>query len=120
MGGGGATLLAFLLVVEMIGCRLLYNYSIPYLLKVNFLLGPLTFALLIISMTSHFKVNNRVLQWLGVNAFAIYILQRISMILVSHLGWNQNGLVFAAIVIPLTMLIVVLYNTLTNRIIKFL
>ena len=120
MGGGGLILLAFLLVVEMIGCRLLYNYSIPYLLKVNFLLGPLTFALLIISMTSHFKVNNRVLQWLGVNAFAIYILQRISMILVSHLGWNQNGLVFAAIVIPLTMLIVVLYNTLTNRIIKFL
>ena len=116
----GVILLAFLLVVEMIGCRLLYNYSIPYLLKVNFLLGPLTFALLIISMTSHFKVNNRVLQWLGVNAFAIYILQRISMILVSHLGWNQNGLVFAAIVIPLTMLIVVLYNTLTNRIIKFL
>lgn len=73
------------------------------------------FAVFIVLFTMKVKIDNKVLRWLGVNSFAIYILQRLSMILASHLGWNNNALVFATIVIPATLLISAVFTVAINK-----
>jgi len=82
------------------------------------ILIPLSFTSFIVALTAKVKFGNAVLHWLGVNAFAIYILQRLAMIVASHYGWNVNGLAFAGIVIPMTLAIVVIYTAFTDRVLK--
>lgn len=55
------------------------------------------FCVLVVWITMKVKVCNRLLAWLGANAFAIYILQRIPMILLAYFGLNQNPYLFAAL-----------------------
>lgn len=73
------------------------------------------FALIVILLTMKIKIDNKCLRWLGKQAFSIYILQRIAMIVGSHIGLNENGLVFAAFVVPVTLLIAAGYTAITNR-----
>lgn len=68
------------------------------------------FALLTVVLTMKLKLHNRALAWLGVNAFAIYILQRLAMITCEHFGLNREPLLFAAVVIPSTLLIAAAYT----------
>ena len=74
-----------------------------------------TFALIVILLTMKVKIDNKCLRWLGKQAFSIYILQRIAMIVGTHIGLNNNGLVFATFVIPVTLLIAVVYTAMTDR-----
>lgn len=73
------------------------------------------FAMLVLLLTMKIKLDNPALRWLGVNAFAIYILQRLAMILGQHFGWNKNAVLFACFVIPATLLISAIYTAGTNR-----
>lgn len=73
------------------------------------------FALLTVFLTMKMKLHNRVLHWLGVNAFAIYILQRLAMITCEHFGLNREPLLFAAVVIPSTLLIASAYTAAFKR-----
>lgn len=73
------------------------------------------FALLIVLLTMKLRIHNRALNWLGINAFAIYILQRLAMIVCAHLGLNTGAPLFFAIVIPATLLIAAIYTAATNR-----
>lgn len=76
------------------------------------------FALIVILLTMKVKIDNKYLRWLGKQAFSIYILQRIAMIVGSHIGLNEKGLVFAAFVVPVTLLIAAIYTAMTDRINK--
>lgn len=76
------------------------------------------FAVLVVLLTMKIKIDNQVLRWLGTNAFAIYILQRLLMILGTHLGWNTNAILFACFVVPTTLLISAIYTAVTNKLNK--
>lgn len=83
----------------------------------SFVASPL-FGVLVIVLTTRVKIGNPVLNWLGINAFSIYILQRISMILASEAGINNRPLLFMAIVIPATLLIAAVFTAITTKIDK--
>ena len=63
------------------------------------------FCLLVVVFSMKVQVGNPVLRWLGVNAFAIYILQRLPMNVLSHLGVNRQIAVFVPVAIILTLLL---------------
>lgn len=73
------------------------------------------FALDLVLLTMKLKMDNAALRWLGVNAFAIYILQRLAMIICTRFGFNENAVLFACIVIPATLLIASVFTAATNR-----
>lgn len=83
------------------------------------LLASSFFALLLVMLTMKLRIHNRALNWLGVNAFAIYILQRLAMILCARAGLNADALTFFAAVIPATLLIAAVYTAATNRLLAF-
>lgn len=74
------------------------------------------FAFVVILATMRIRVGNPALQWLGANAFAIYILQRIPMIIATEFGINVNPILFMAIVIPSSLLIAGSFTRFTNKI----
>lgn len=92
------------------GNKLMYGIS----LLISFLTSSV-FAALIVVMTMKIKVDNKILRWLGVNSFAIYILQHLAMILAAHFGWNDSAIIFATIVIPSTLLISAVFTAGVNK-----
>lgn len=78
----------------------------------------IVFALFLVLLTMKLKIDNKVLRWLGTNAFAIYILQRLAMILGEYLEWNNRDMIFAAFVIPATLIIAAIFTAATNKINK--
>lgn len=74
------------------------------------------FGVLIVMITMRFHIGNAVLYWLGINAFSIYILQRIPMIIISELGFNGNHILFSIIVFPLVFILAWGFTRLTNLI----
>lgn len=87
-----------------------------YLGLAGYLIASSVFALLVVMITMKLKFDNAVLRWLGGNAFAIYILQRLAMIVCAHYGINGRPLLFAAIVIPSTLLIAALFTSFTGKV----
>lgn len=83
---------------------------------VVFVLTSSVFSILIVLLTMKIKLDNQALRWLGENAFAIYILQRITMILGRHWEWNKNALLFACFVVPATLLIAAIFTVGTKKI----
>lgn len=74
------------------------------------------FGIAVILISMRLKLGNAALYWLGTNAFAIYMLQRLPMIIATELGINKFPLLFMAVVIPITLLIAAGFTALTNRI----
>lgn len=66
----------------------------------------LIFPVLLSLILMKISIKNSVLLWLGKNSFAIYILQRIPMIILSELGLSDyNKYLFAGTVFAITILI---------------
>lgn len=86
------------------------------------LLAPLfngiLFPLIIVWFTAKVKLDNKILRWLGLQCFAVYILQRIPMIIYTELGLNSNWMLFAIAVIPTTLLMATIFTAFTQRIDK--
>ena len=80
------------------------------------LINSILFPILIVLFTVKIKINNAALRWLGINCFAIYILQRIPMIIFSELNWNNNWLLFSIAVIPSTLVLATVFTAATNHI----
>jgi membrane-bound acyltransferase YfiQ involved in biofilm formation len=68
------------------------------------------FAMWVVLLSMKVKFDNEILQWLGVQAFAIYILQRLPMIAFSSMGINHNAALYCLLVIPAVFLIAFLYT----------
>lgn len=92
------------LILTMIIFSILYYVSLHYVSAV-YILTSAVFGLMLILLTMKLKVGNPVLHWLGLNAFAIYILQRIPMIIAAEYGLNKDHIIFALTVIPITLIL---------------
>lgn len=72
---------------------------------VSYSICAAVFCVLVVWITMKVKLDNPVLQWLGVHSFSIYILQRLPMIVLAHFGWNDEPLLFSvlsiAVILPL-------------------
>lgn len=80
------------------------------------LAAPCMFALLVVMLTMKLRIHNPVLYRIGDDAFAIYILQRLTMIAGARLGLNSSPLLFVAAVTAATLPIAALYTMATKRI----
>jgi len=87
-----------------------HNFKVLFMLPCSGL-----FAIFVILITMRLKIGNKLLYWLGVNAFAIYILQRIPMIIASECGLHLSPIMFFAVVIPTTMLIASIFTYVMGR-----
>lgn len=65
----------------------------------------LVFCLMLIAYSSWIKIGNPILDWMGRNAFTIYIIQRLPMIVFSHWCVNQHPAVFVVLTIIATILL---------------
>lgn len=68
------------------------------------------FCILLVMFCTKVEINNKYLQWLGVHAFSIYIIQRLPMNIFAHYGLNENACLFAVISIPSALLLAWGYN----------
>jgi len=80
----------------------------------SFIASPL-FGLLVILLTMKLRIGNVALHWLGINAFSIYILQRLAMIVATEYGLNTMPVLFMLIVVPTTLLIARTFTACTDR-----
>lgn len=83
-----------------------------------FFVASALFGIWVILLTMKLKIGNRILHWLGKNAFSIYILQRLSMIVATEYGINQQPLLFMLIVIPSSLLIAFGFTSFTRQVDK--
>lgn len=68
------------------------------------------FCLLVVIISMKIKFDNKVLQWLGTQAFAIYIIQRLPMLYYTWLGINTNILLFVTLTILSVMALAFIYT----------
>ncbi len=62
------------------------------------------FCCLVVVLSSWIRIGNPVLAWAGKNAFTVYIIQRLPMIVAVALGLDSRPWLFLLFVIPLTFL----------------
>lgn len=77
---------------------------------VFFNLASIAFVLIWCVITSVVTFDNAVLRFLGTHSFAIYLLQRLPMIVFTYFGLNANRYVFTVICLAATILISVGYD----------
>ena len=73
------------------------------------------FCVLITVLTMRFRFDNKVLQWLGTYAFAIYIMQRWPMLIFVHYGLNANIPLFVCLSIPSAVVVAYIFQSLLNK-----
>ena len=73
------------------------------------------FCILLAFFSMKVQVHNKILFWLGVNSFAIYILQRLPMNTLAAYYLNQNN-IFTLLVVVLTLLMAHYFTKVTNNI----
>lgn len=105
--------LAVITVIFLTTYYLGHNYKEIFL----YICSPV-FAIFVILVTMRFRLGNNILNWLGINAFAIYILQRIPMIIASEYGLHLNPVLFFAIVLPSTLIIASIFTSAMARLDK--
>ncbi|MBP3199813.1 MAG: acyltransferase family protein, partial [Butyrivibrio sp.] len=74
------------------------------------------FCCMVMLISSLVKIGNPILDWLGKNAFTIYIIQRLPMIVFSSLGLNTHNWLFVLLVIPATFILAELLSKVNQRI----
>ena len=109
----------YILSLAIITAILLTTYHLGHNYKEIFLyICSPVFAIFVILVTMRLRLGNKVLNWLGINAFAIYILQRIPMIIASEYGLHLNPVLFFAIVLTSTLIIASLFTSAMARLDK--
>ena len=73
------------------------------------------FCLLVSVLSMRFRFDNKILQWLGTYAFAIYIMQRWPMLIFVHLGCNANIPLFVCLSIPSGLVVAYIFQCLLNK-----
>lgn len=74
------------------------------------------FCISLVVLSSRIKFDNKILQLLGNQSFAIYIMQRLPMNLYQSLGLNDNPYIFTLVSIPSVLMVSWLFNLLLNKI----
>lgn len=89
-------------------------YKLNFLSGIIYVLFSCCFTLLVIFINIKVSVNNKILYWLGLNSFSIYILQRLPMLLLAHFNLNSNIPIFALTSIIVVLAIASLFTKLLN------
>lgn len=85
----------------LFSCLLRADYGI-----ISYTVYTFMFNMLLILITMKISINSKLLNWFGDHVFSVYILQRIPMILLEHLGFaEKNKYLFLFISILLTMIL---------------
>ena len=84
--------------------------------NVGFEVYSLSFVILISIISFKFKIENKILLWLGNNVFWIYILQRIPMIFFYNTSLINHAYRYSIIVFILTILLSILVSNLIKKI----
>ena len=74
------------------------------------------FCLIVVLASMKIRMGNPALKWLGKNAFYIYILQRLPMLVLSYFGINHHPGIFIPVSIVVTLLLAWGFTSLTTRI----
>lgn len=74
------------------------------------------FMALILLFTMKIQLKNKILLWFGKHVFSIYILQRIPMILFTHIGLNQYKYLFVILCFIVTIGMSALFDFVTEKI----
>lgn len=74
------------------------------------------FCLIVVLASMKIRMGNPALKWLGKNAFSIYILQRLPMLVLSYFGINHHPGIFIPVSIVVTLLLAWGFTSLTTRI----
>lgn len=111
---------SYVVAIITIGILLVLTYNLGRTYKEVFLyLCSPIFAVFVILITMRLKIGNPVLHWLGVNAFAIYILQRIPMIIATEYGLHTTPVFFFSVILVATLLIAYIFTQTTKKIDRF-
>lgn len=87
-----------------------YNYIFYFTLNSLFLLS------FIILFSMKFRIKNKILDFFGKNIFGIYILQRLSFIILSYFGLNRvNKYIFVFVALLFTILLTIIINKALNK-----
>lgn len=74
------------------------------------------FALIVAFLSMKMKIGNVILLWLGKQAFAIYILQRLPMIILCHWGLNNYKFLFVSITLLSVFIMASVFTIFLNKI----
>ena len=73
------------------------------------------FCLVVVVSQMRLRTHNPVLHWLGVHSFGIYILQRIPMRILQHLGIDKHTEVFILLSLAATLLLAPVFTWATGK-----
>lgn len=89
-------------------------------LQYFYMIFACVFCLVVVISQMRLRTHNRVLYWLGVNSFSIYILQRLPMRVMEHFGLTEQPLLFIPVALAATLLIAPAFTWLTGKVDKVL
>lgn len=98
-------------------------YVLTVLFDVNtiiLLFRHVFFAVVVVLVTMKVSVHNSILEYLGKHLFSIYILQRLPMILLLHLGINKHPILFIVISMAVTLAISYPFDLLIKKLDKMI
>lgn len=106
---GLVCLLLYICLFNMRGNGLLY-----------YVLWTFVFMALVLLFSMKIKMNSSILSWFGTNIFGIYILQRIPINILCHLGVNQYTYLFIVVCFLATIVLTVMFNICLKKIDHFI
>lgn len=103
-------------IIFFLGIKRLEHVNTIY-----FIISSTLFVIIVLLLTMKVNLTSKILKWFGDNLFWIYILQRIPMLILSRLGYqNTHAYRFAAIAFVTTILLSVIYHWLFKRVDKLI
>lgn len=84
--------------------------------EVFWMFATAVFGIIVVLITMRLHIGNKALHWLGVNAFSIYILQRIPMIIATEYELHLTPMLFMAVVLPIVLIMGDIFTRFTNKI----
>ncbi|MBE6587344.1 MAG: acyltransferase [Ruminococcaceae bacterium] len=109
----------YLPTLALLSLGFAFLYGRRFYVEYYSLLAPV-FCLLLTWVTMKVKFDNKILGWLGKHSFSIYIIQRIPMVILTHLGLNKNNNVFALLVVITVLLSAWLFSLLLSQVDKLI
>lgn len=108
----------------LISILVLILFILFYKQKNNYLvyeIYSILFVSIIILFNFKIKLGNPILLWLGKNTFNIYILQRMSFMILKYFKLNEyNIYLYFAISIIIIIIITILYSKITNKLFRII
>ena len=83
---------------------------------VTYSLWAIFFMMLLVLLTMKIQLKNPILSWFGSHVFSVYMLQRIPMIFLSYIGFNEkNKYAFVAVSFAATVILSYFFERITEK-----